>query len=424
MSFQVDGVQWLATRKHSLLADHMGLGKTLQAIALCNYLASTPVLVVTPASIRLQWSREFDRFSVPSRRVEVVYSNTQFPTECDVLIIGYDSLRKHRRGLRSRKWEVVVFDEAHYLKNRSSIRAKECMGHLRPEADGHIPPLAAGKKIFMTGTPIMNRPTELWPILHAIDPKKWDRFLPFAKKYNGWPDRWGNYRSENARHLGDLKQEISTVMLRRTKQAVLKQLPDKRSEVVVLDSAGHAKLIRREWELARLDPDPATPEFGELATARRELGEAKVKPICDHLRMFIDADVPVVCFCCHLSVLKAIRESVGNCSVITGATALRARQLAVDKFMDGQAPVFLAQIKAGGTGIDGLQKRASNVVFAELDWTQAVHDQAGDRLHRIGQSRGVLVQYMGFSGSLDATIADKLAVKKKISDQLLGSHPV
>jgi SWI/SNF-related matrix-associated actin-dependent regulator 1 of chromatin subfamily A len=420
MRYQIDGALYASTRCNSINGDDPGLGKTVTAMALANYLDLTPVLIVVPAGVRLQWRTEFMRWRVGNHPVDVVHSCDTWPTGAQNVVIGYDSLHKFRSELRARTWALVIFDEGHYLKNRATRRTREALGYRRPGYDGHIPPIPARKTLFLTGTPIENQPTDAWSMLHHCDPDTWARHSAWARHFNGSPDRWGGYHVENSRNLAELRGSLKPVMIRHTKAQVLPQLPRIRTVSVVLDSDGLTDIVRRESELASLDPGVGTPEFVAMSSLRRELGLAKAPFVAAHLQRYVDAGISVVCFAQHLGVIDAIHEALGvNCVVVTGATSPRRREFNKNAFIGGRVPVFLGQLRACGTGVDGLQHRSSNVVHAELDWVHSRHTQGAARLHRIGQTRGVLEEFLVFDQSFDAQMVDKLIAKKFVTDSLM-----
>ena len=421
MPYQAKGVGWLALKRNSILADEMGLGKTVQVCALINMLGLTPSLIVCPASLKLQWARELSAWC-PQLTVELVNPKVAFPTNADVVIINYDILHKFRHELRLRPWPLLVFDEAHYLKNRGTRRTREAFGGGRPGTSKHVSQIPSGKMLLLTGTPLSNRPRELWALLHRIDPDEWPRFHPWAMQFcDAHRDRFG-WDYDGASNLPELRESLVPVMLRRTKADVLPDLPEKRHVTLAIDPSGHESLIRREIELHDLVEGPHSPDISEMAAVRHELGLAKIPFIVEHLQSYADAGVPVVCFCHHLEVLHGVRDGFPGAMGIEGASTAINRQRAVDRFQASECNILLGQIQAAGVGLN--LQRSSNVVFGEMDWVPGVLDQASDRCHRIGTTRGVLVEYLCFDRSFDARMADKIVTKRRVIDAVLTPSEV
>jgi len=165
LPYQKAGIAYAINRANCLIGDEMGLGKTIQAIGVINADPTIRrVLVICPASLKINWLREMNRWLVIPHRIAI--ANGTFPTE-DIVIINYDILKKHAASLRAMAWDLLIIDEAHYLKNPKALRTIEVLGKYNKDLSKAITPIPAKQKIFLTGTPITNRPIELWPILHS-----------------------------------------------------------------------------------------------------------------------------------------------------------------------------------------------------------------------------------------------------------------
>jgi len=416
-------------KKSALFADEMGLGKTIEALGVVNADAKAQrVLIVCPASLKLNWAREAERWLVDRGPVGV--AGKTFPEDAQVVVINYDVLNKWAAKLR-RTWDVLIADECHYVKNKDAKRSKRLYA------------LKARRRLFLTGTPILNRPVELWAIVSALAPEEFDEFWPFAKRYCGPVRNRFGWEFTGANHLDELHERLrSTVMVRRTKAQVLPDLPPKRRQVIELDSEHIAGLIAVEtqaWadhrerliELRAVrqgDKEPSEAQvealrasvnvaFGELAKLRQATALAKVPLVVEHVRSVLEDAGKLVLFAHHRAVVAALAEPFGEDAVtLTGGDDLVSRQAAVDRFQeDDTCRLFVGSITAAGFGLT--LTAAAHVVFAELDWVPAHLTQAEDRTHRIGQKDSVLVQHLVLQDSLDARMVGTLIKKQRVIDK-------
>jgi SWI/SNF-related matrix-associated actin-dependent regulator 1 of chromatin subfamily A len=439
--YQKASIKFLLDHPATLLADEMGLGKTIQAVGLIN--ADTTirtVLVICPASLKLNWQRELERWLVRSLTVGVADARTLPRT--DVVVVNYDVLDRHEELFR-RPWDLLVVDEAHYVKNKDAKRTQLTLAIASN----------ARRKVFMTGTPIVNRPIELWTLISALDPQNWPkkRFWWYARRYCNAVHNGYGWDLRGAAHLDELQDRLrSTIMIRRLKKDVLTELPPKVRQVIVLPANGLRDVVeeeRRIWsrheglieeirahmELAHANEDEESYRaaleqlrssyryaFTEISEARHRTALAKVPYVVEHLRAVLEEQDKVVIWAHHTDVIRQIASAFGNQAVmLTGETPLAERQRAIDRFQtDPNCRLFVGSITAGGVGIT--LTAASVCVFAELDWVPGNLTQAEDRLHRIGQRNSVLVQHLVVDGSIDAQLAHSIVAKQKIIDQAMN----
>lgn len=447
LPYQRAGIVYAKDRAATLIADEMGLGKTIQAIGVVN---ADPgirrVLVVCPATLRLNWQREMERWLVAPRTIGIA-TGPQWPGDTDVVIINYDILSKHSAAIRAITWDLLIVDEAHYCKNGKAARTKQVLGG--GKGDARITPIPAKRKLYLTGTPILNRPIELWSLLHGMDPERWSNLIRYATRYcAAYQGRWG-WDMTGSSNLDELQRVLrETVMVRRLKADVLTELPPKRRQVIEIPANGAASAVASEqaaWaaKQAEIDAlraavsaaeassdDPAAYSaavqalragvqvaFNEISAVRHETALAKCPAVVSHLADMLETGEKVVVMAHHLDVIAEIAGALADYHpvVLTGETSMSDRQAAVDRFQsDDTCRVFVGGIKAAGVGIT--LTAASTVVFAELDWTPGVVTQAEDRLHRIGQQNSVLVQHIVLEGSLDANMARTLVDKQAVID--------
>lgn len=444
--------------RDALIGDEMGLGKTIQAIGILNCMSDAKrIIIVCPASLKLNWAREVRKWSVIERDIFVADSKI-FPRGEGVVIINYDILHKHRKAILDIEWDLAVCDEAHYLKNPKSRRTKQVFGQratAKEKKDGmaDVPGIVAKRRILLTGTPIANRPVELFPLIEYLDPITWGgNFFKYAIRYCAARKNGFGWDFTGSSNLDELQDKLrSTIMVRRLKKDVLAELPAKRRQVIEFPAEGDLERFvaaeRDAWdeqgdmselhaavELAKAcdNPDDYTravenlgkgmnASFEGMSTERRELAEAKI-PLCvEHIREAVEENGKVVVFAHHKSVCAAIAEAFGNEAVkLVGDTPMVARQAAVDRFQkDPTCKVFVGSIGAAGVGIT--LTASSHVIFCELSWVPGEVSQGEDRVHRIGQRNSVLVQHLVVSGSLDATMARRIVAKQDVIDQALDA---
>jgi len=439
MPFQITGISFALDHSATLNADEMGLGKTIQAIGVLNADDSIKnCLVVCPAFLKINWEREIKKWC--TRRISITIISGHKPCAISdtpttrLAIISYDILWYHRSWVDKIDWDLLVVDEAHYCKTIGAQRTVAVLGGKpkKPRKKGKrsapataLPPIAARRRLFLTGTPILNRPVDLWPIVKSLDPDDLGkRFLLFAYRYCK-PRRthWGMDYSGSS-NLGELGEKLSRFMIRRLKKDVLTQLPEKQRQVIELPNGGFQELIDKEFRaydtyehyLKEGQTKMRQISFTELSKHRHELALKKVPQVIEHLKDCLTAG-PVVCFAYHKDVIDEVARAFRGCKVITGATEMAVRQVYIDSFQDGRADLIIGNIKAMGVGCN--LTRSQHVVFAELDWTPAVMSQAEDRCHRIGQHGKLLIQHLVLAGSLDAKMIRVLVKKQETIRKIL-----
>ena len=453
LGYQKAGIRFSLSRAGVLLADEMGLGKTIQALGVINADASIKrVLIICPASLKLNWKREAQKWLTRAFEIGVVGKNG-FP-QGNFVICNYDVAAKFHAELHAREWDLVVLDEGHYCKNPKAKRTIALLGRWDRDPAKVMPALQARRKVVLTGTPILNRPIEAQPILGWLDQQTFGNFWSYAKRYCGASKgQWG-WDLSGATNLEELQRKLrSSVMIRRMKAEVLTELPPKRRQVIEIAANGAASLIDEEQEAAErneavlaelrdriaeaklLEDKEAYAQaveelqraqfaaFEDMARIRHQIALAKVPYVVEHVADACEG-APVVVFAHHRDVVDAIIAGLAEREIrsvkLVGGMTDAAKQASVDAFQAGEVPVFVGNIKAAGVGIT--LTRSSHVVFSELDWVPANMSQAEDRTHRIGQRESVLVQHIVLEGSLDARMAEALVSKQNIADAALDDN--
>ena len=425
--FQEEGIQFVLEREGALIADEMGLGKTVQAIGVINQDPSIEkVIIVCPASMRIPWRRELERWlnrplSIAVVGVDVGFVQTLFGK--DVLIINWDRLSRFTRELSASIYDLCILDECHYAKSLEAKRTGVALA------------IKARRRIALSGTPLLNRPIEIYPVLSWLSPSEWpaDQWFAFATRYCGARHNQFGWDVGGANHLPELSQRLrSTVMIRRTKAQVLPQLPEKIRTVVELYPTGvrMKAIIKQEldaYEARFLKVNHSSINWDDLARVRHQTALMKVPLIVQYVSEVLEGGVQkIVVFAHHRDVIAQLVDGLSSYRpvMLVGGMGPQERQDSIDAFQeDSTVRVFIGNIQAAGTGIT-LAPASSRCIFAELSWVPAEMTQCEDRLHRIGTKDSVHVQHLVLEGSLDAMMVKVLIKKQKVLDAVLDfSNP-
>lgn len=486
--YQRAGIAFMrAAAGGALLADEPGLGKTIQVIGLINAENIERSLIVVPASLRLNWVREAVRwltrpttiFVVGEKKIvdgmpagrHTLLAGPELPVDvCRgplIVIANYDRVRDERvwEGLMACRWDLLAADEAHALKNPRAQRTQallgqESRGKLTEEGLRH----RASRFVAMTGTPLPNRPVEMWPILHAVAPATFPDFFRYARRYCDAKKTFISRRVgekwdfSGASNLGELQEIMrSTCMVRRLKADVITELPPKQRQIVQLpiddfedlitgeeaDRGAIAEAIMAELEIERAR-DATSPRVYELealllgtagkidfesaAKMRQQLALRKVPHVLEICDLRLEEEPKILIFAHHHAVIEKIMKHYNKkgkpdqAVALYGPMSAQERDAAVQRFQsDPEIKVFVGSIMAAGVGLT--LTAASTVVFAEVDWVPGNIVQAEDRAHRIGQTQTVNVIHIAVAGTLDATMVQYLVSKADIADQALDRRP-
>jgi superfamily II DNA or RNA helicase len=413
--FQRAGVRYALARRRTFIADEQGLGKTVQALATLEADGAFPAAVICPASMKLTWERE-SRHWLPHRSVAVLDGRNGLPwseeaERAEIVVLNYDILDAHSEGLAERGLRALVLDESHYVKNATAQRTKAALALVE-----RLPGDAL--RLALTGTPILNRPDELVSQLRVLG--RLGEFGSGARLRR----RFRAAGSDDRLHW-NLRARC---YVRRTKAQVLPQLPAKRHDTVpvLLSNEQEYRLAERDvitWlqslplDLRTLDAKIAAALRAEqlvrLNNLRQLAATGKLPTALAWISDFLASGEPLVVFAEHIAIQRAVLERFPGAAHIMGADSTRERQRAVDAFQSEDGPqVIVCSMRAASQGIT--LTRASNVAFLELDWTPARHDQAEDRLHRIGQDSAVTAWYLLAPNTIDATMAELLERKRSL----------
>lgn len=428
--YQRDGVEALVRlmrgNRGALLADPPGAGKTPQAVRAMEALGARRILVLCPSSLKLNWCREFSRWSCPPYTAKALKSSRDVPLieESDVVVVSYDLACRPAvlEKLMAVAWDGLILDEAHYVKSPGSQRSRVSTVLLWNRAK---------YRLAITGTPLPNgRAAEAWTLFSRLAPDLFGKWEAFRNSYC-IPEEtpWGvTYpRSKNLEHLGKLARE--RFMVRRKKEEVLGQLPPLVRQKMPLE-VPVLKVVEAEGDFgegpnlqALIDAvEAGIPlQSDALSTARRKLGLLKVEAALEYIVDLLEETGSCVVFAHHRDVIRGLRDGFTERGItvvgITGDTSTDDRQDAVDTFQRGDAQVFLASLTAANTGIT--LTRSSTVVFVEADWVPSTNEQGEGRVYRVTQKEITRAIYLVVPDSLDEAVTWSVVRKQRDIQKVL-----
>lgn len=428
MAFQEEGVTFAVASRRSLNADHVGLGKTVTALAWLDRVDEWPAVVVCQPHLVRHWAGKIPEFLNARSAMELpglelggltwstLRGMTPKPStgavRAHIYLVHYLVLHGWRRWLVDRGVRSVVFDEVQETRHSGTAKYTSCQAVAR----------SARNVLGLSGTPIYNKGVEIHSVMNTIDPGSLGTKTEFH-------DNWGHKDDPNLVEdpvlLGQYLRDRG-LMIRRRKEEVLSELPERRRVVEAIDADNErfATLVLEARKLAQeaaaqTDPfDRGRMEAEAINGARMATGIAKAPAIVLFLLGLLEAEEPTLVFAHHHAVVDAILDGLRKFKpvAITGRETLAEKGRSQDAFMAGETNLCVISLRSA-TGLDGFQHRARVVVFAELDWSPAVHEQAIGRAHRFGQRDSVLAYYLTADIGTDPIIMDLLAVKEQ---QALG----
>jgi len=428
MPFQRAGVEFVEEADgKALIADQMGLGKTIQALAYLQLHEDLrPAIIVAPASLKNNWKQEAERWletddtiyicsgRKPEETIEEVEKHSIVIINYDILPSWVDALTKNMRP------QIIIYDESHNLKNSASKRTQAAA-----VLSSRIP-----QRLLLTGTPVLNRPNELWTQLNIIDPERYDNFFRFGSTYCNATYNGYGWDFSGASNIEQLAEELRGIMIRRTKDQVLEELPEKTRSLVPIEISNRREYNRVESEFLDWLEEQKGKEAADRASKVEQItkieylkqvaAKGKIHESINWIKDFLHSGEKLVVFATHREVIDKLFKAFGRVAVkIDGSVPVDRRQEIVEQFQtDPKIRLFIGNIQAAGVGLT--LTAASNVAFLELGWTPALHDQAEDRCHRIGQKDAVNIYYLLAEETIDERIAELLEDKRKVVDAVMS----
>ncbi len=449
--YQKEGIAFGLRTRRFLIGDEPGLGKTLQSIGVVDTANAYPCLVICPSSLKINWQREFEKFT---DRKALVLDNSVATTwpyllrmgMQQVAIVNYESLRKFfvwdirsmRKGQAFRLKDVVfcpdiqlfksvIIDESHRVKDPAAQQTIFTRG------------IVEGKnwRILLSGTPVVNRPADLIAQLSIMGRlAEFGGRTKFLADYGGGEitkERRGKDDDDGLRNLDRLSDELyARCMIRREKAKVLTQLPDKTRVDLYVDISN-----REEYKLAAEDLAEYLRMYTEcddiairrkmrmealvkFMTLRSLASKGKVRQAVDFVKTFLANGKPLILFCSLHEIVDELKRAFPGAVSVTGRDSMMMKQAAVDAFQSGRAQLIICSIKAAGVGLT--LTASSNVAFVEFPWTYADCCQCEDRAHRIGQKDNVTCYYLIGRHTIDRTLYNIIHQKKSVANQIMGAN--
>lgn len=435
--YQMKGIARGLELKRFMNCDEPGLGKTLQSIATINLANAFPCLVICPSSLKINWQREWEKFTdkkamVLTDKVRDTWTFFYQTGMHQVFIVNYESLKKYfvQRIKKSVGWTLrdvefrnsiqlfksVIIDESHRCKSSSTQQAKFCKG------------LCSGKEwiIELTGTPVVNKPKDLVPQLSILN-----RIDDFGG-YKNFVNRYCNGQNE-ASNLKELNYMLwKNCMFRREKSLVLTDLPEKIRQVNTCEITNRKEYTDAERDLIMYlqkyknadDEKIHKAMLGEVMVRinilRQVSARGKIRDAVEFVKDFRENNQKIILFCSLHEVVDQLKIHFPTAVSVTGRDSQDEKQRAVDKFQnDPKTDIIICSIKAAGVGLT--LTASSNVAFIEFPWTYADCTQCEDRAHRIGQKNSVTCYYFLGRKTIDERVYNIIQSKKKIAKAVTGS---
>jgi len=424
--YQKVGVEFIdAAGGRVINSDEMGCGKTIQALAYIKHKGFQRSLIVCPASVKFAWEGEVKKWT--NMKVVVIDSKTdigKIDPEIPLWVINYDILRKHHDVLVKTRFDLICGDEAQKLKSVQSLRSKAFRSIAK-----NIPHV-----ILLSGTPLLSRPSELFSLLNLIDSKTWGNFWDFSRRYcAAHQGRWGMDVSGSS-NSEELHARIKKYFIRRKKEDVLKELPEKIfiNLPVELDKEHKEQYDTAARDLAnylRKFTGKTNPEIQRMLNAEKLMrlnvlrqvnAMGKMDAVEELVESITEAGQKVIVFSSFNAPLEHLHQKLGKSSVLlTGKTSMEDRQKAVEEFQTNpKVNVFLGGTLSAGIGIT--LTAATNCIWVDRSWNPADQNQGIDRMHRPGATSDyVNIYYLDVKDSIDEDMAELLEKKQEVFDSVI-----
>jgi SWI/SNF-related matrix-associated actin-dependent regulator 1 of chromatin subfamily A len=426
LQHQKEAIEKLTGSRRYILADDMGLGKTTSTIIAALETGSKKILIVCPASLKINWQREIENYT---DRSVYICEGKKFSTEHDFVIVNYDIIKNFHDPknpndslITQSNFDLVIMDEAHMISNTQAQRTKVINNFVK------------GIKYvwLLTGTPMTSRPMNYYNLLSIIESPVAQNWMAYAIRYcQGYQFRAGNRKVWNvsgASNLEELRDRTSKQVLRRLKEDVL-DLPEKIISPIYLrlKSKEYEEVMGDYYDWYDKNPDESsslTVQFSKLMKVRKIIANEKVNQTIEIAENIIEQGKKVIIFTNFTDTLQLIHNHFKKESVyLDGSCSKQQRQYSVDQFQENEKiKVFVGNLKAAGVGLT--LTSAEVVIMNDLSFVPAEHSQAEDRAYRYGQKNNVIVYYPLFDNTIEGIIYDILNNKKQVIRTVMGDGDI
>lgn len=422
MEHQKIAIEKLIANDKYILADDMGLGKTTSTVIASLESGSKKILVICPASLKINWLREIKNYT--DRSVSIIEGKKW--ESADYVIVNYDIIKnfhsessKDESIIMNENFDLVIIDEAHYIQNKKASRTLLCNDIANK----------VGKVWLLTGTPMTSRPINYFNLLELVDSPVAQNWMAYVRRYcNGFQFQAGRRKVWNVNgssNLEELRDRTKNTILRRLKEDIL-DLPDKIITPIYLNlkSDTYKALMGEyyDWYRNTEESKSLALQFSKLMKVRQVISLEKIKNTIEIANSAIDQEKKVIIFTNFTDTLNQFVDYFKkDCVYLDGSCSKTQRQEAVDKFQnDDKVKVFIGNLKAAGVGIT--LTAAEVVIMNDLSFVPSDHSQAEDRAYRIGQNNKVSVYYPIFENTIEGKIYDILIKKKNIFETVMGDN--
>ncbi len=424
LEHQKTAIEKLVGSKRFILADDMGLGKTTSTIIAALETDIKKILIICPASLKINWEREIRNYT---DRSVFICEGKNFSTEHEFVITNYDIVKnfydlkdKENSPITKGNFDLVIIDEAHYISNPQAQRTKLINSFVKD----------VDYLWLLTGTPMTSRPINYYNLLNLIESPVAQNWMAYVIRYcQGYQFKAGHRKVWNvngASNLEELRDRTSRQVLRRLKEDVL-DLPEKIITPIYLrlKSKHYEELVGEYYEWFNKNPNESkslTVQFNKLMKVRQVVAEEKISDTIEIAENILEQGKKVIIFTNFTETLHKIHSHFGKKAVYLDGTCSKVqRQYSVDQFQDNdKIKVFVGNLQAAGVGITLTAGEA--VIFNDLSFVPAHHQQAEDRAYRYGQKNCVSVYYPIFENTIEGIIYDMLINKKNVIDTVMGDN--
>ena len=430
------GIPFILERNRSYLAHEAGLGKSAQVIVAVN---SKPgqTLIICPSFLKINWAREITKWTVGFPEIKMIGEDAkEFNHNADYIICSDSMVFKTwvLELLAKIKFRFVAVDEAHRFKNSGALRTTAVFGgrimekgKVKVKSNGLI--YRSEHSVMLSGTPLLRSAIDLWPVLYAMAPEtiQFMNYQEFGYRYtNPFEDSYGVVHFQGSNNEAELNSRImGTFMQRITKADVLKELPSKLREVIFIGGDKlHPEVALMNQQLTRTlqETEVEKPEsLKDYAIVNHEIGLAKVKMVAAYVLNVLEyTNESILLFAHHIDVVERLKSLLEkyNPLVINGGVENTERTKIQDKFQNKQCRIIIGNLGAMNLGLT--LTAGNRAMFCEFDWNYATNEQGEDRIHRIGQTESVLIQYFVLTDTLDEIKMTSMLSKKESSERVIG----